>query len=152
MLSKKSKYAIKALVVLAKQYGKGPMLISAISESERIPRKFLESILLELKKRGILGSKMGAGGGYYLLKEPSEVFLTNVLRLTDGPIALVPCVSLNFYERCDECRDEVSCGIRSVALQVRDASLEILGKVSLADLVEREIPLKGPKPKGKKKK
>jgi Rrf2 family protein len=141
VLSKKSKYAIKALVVLARNYGKGPLLISKISEEEGIPRKFLEAILLELKRKSILGSKMGAGGGYYLVKHPKEVKLSSVLRLTDGPIALVPCVSLNFYERCEECVDEVTCGLRDVAREVRDASLHILGNTSVEDLLVRESRL-----------
>ena len=142
MLSKKSKYALKALVALAKEYEKGPVLISEIADSEKIPKKFLEAILLGLKKTGILGSKMGAGGGYYLIKAPSQVMVSQVMRITDGPIALVPCVSLNFYEPCLECADEASCGIRDVALRVRDASLAILTKTSIADLMKREAFLK----------
>ena len=141
MLSKKSKYAIKALVVLAKKYGHGPVLISEISNEERIPRKFLEAILLEFRKTGILGSKKGSGGGYYLIKSPNEVMLSSVMRLTDGPISLTPCVSLNFYERCAECTDEITCGLRAVAKDVRDASLQILSNTSLADLVAREQKL-----------
>jgi Rrf2 family protein len=151
MLSKKSKYAIKALVALAKEYEQGPVLISRIAEGERIPQKFLEAILLELKKIGILGSKKGAGGGYYLIKPPKDVMLSNVMRLTDGPIALIPCVSLNFYERCEECKDEVTCSLRDVALEVRDASLRILTKTSLADLLAREQRLKKPGKKATKK-
>lgn len=142
MLSKKSKYAIKALVTLAKEYEQGPILISKIAERDKIPQKFLEAILLELKKMGILGSKKGAGGGYYLIKPPGEVMLSNVMRFTDGPIALIPCVSLNFYERCAECVDEVTCGLRDVAMEVRDASLGILTKTSLADILLREERLK----------
>lgn len=142
MLSKKSKYAIKALVTLAREYEKGPILISNIAERDKIPQKFLEAILLELKKMGILGSKKGAGGGYYLIKHPKDVMLSNVMRLTDGPIALIPCVSLNFYERCVECVDEATCGLRDVAMDVRDASLNILTNTSLADILAREDRLK----------
>lgn len=142
MLSKKSKYAIKALVTLAGEFEQGPVLISKIAEKDRIPQKFLEAILLELKKMGILGSKKGAGGGYYLIKRPEDVMLSNVMRLTDGPIALIPCVSLNFYERCAECVDEATCGLRDVAMEVRDASLKILTNNSLADLLAREERLK----------
>lgn len=138
MLSKKSKYAIKALVALAKKYEKGPVLISQIAEEERIPKKFLEAILLDLKKQSILTSKKGTGGGYYLAKHPSEVYLSSVLRLTDGPIALIPCVSLNFYKRCDECVDEATCGLRDVAKDVRDASLHILNNTTVEDLLLRE--------------
>ncbi|MGE0636037.1 MAG: Rrf2 family transcriptional regulator [Bacteroidia bacterium] len=138
MLSKKSKYSIKALVYLAKEYEKGPVLISHISESEHIPKKFLEAILLELKNAGILGSKKGFGGGYYLIKKPEDVKLTQVIRLTNGPIALLPCVSLNFYQRCEECVDEKTCGISQVAMQVRDATLAILENTSIADVLKKE--------------
>lgn len=139
MLSKKSKYAIKALVVLAKEYGSSaPVRISRISETENIPRKFLEAILLELRNKGILASKKGVNGGYYLLKKPAEIKLSDVMRITDGPIALVPCVSLNFYERCEDCTDEITCGVRAIALEVRDASLKILAGTSLEDIVRRE--------------
>lgn len=139
MLTKKSKYAIKALVVLAREFDtQSPKRISEISEAERIPRKFLEAILLELRNKGFLGSRKGASGGYFLLKPPAEIMLSDIIRITDGPIALVPCVSLNFYQRCAECVDEVTCGIRAVALEVRDASLKILAGTSLADIVRRE--------------
>ena len=143
MLPKKSKYAIKALVFLAKKYSnKKPVAINEISESEKIPRKFLEAILLELRKNGLLGSKMGANGGYYLLKHPEEIMLSNVIRITGGPIALLPCVSLNFYESCeDECLNENTCGLRDVILQVRDASIKILSKTSLSDIILREKKL-----------
>lgn len=138
MLSKKTKYAIKALVALAKSERGVPVLISRLAEEERIPKKFLELILLELRNAGVLHSKKGAGGGYYLAKDPAEVKLVQVLRVTDGPVALLPCVSLNFYERCDECRDEVTCGIRDVFVDVRDAALLILAETSIADIVARE--------------
>ena len=141
MLSKKSKYAIKALLALAKEYGKGPVLISSISDNENIPKKFLEAILLEFRKTGVLGSKRGVGGGYYLIKPPEEVMLSSVMRLTDGPIALVPCVSINFYERCEECLNEEVCGLRNVSIEVRDASLRVLSNTSIASLLEREKKL-----------
>ncbi|MCX6182272.1 MAG: Rrf2 family transcriptional regulator [Bacteroidetes bacterium] len=142
MLTKKSKYAIKALVALARHYEtEGPLRIAEIAESENIPAKFLETILLELRKHGILGSKKGVNGGYYLIKDPNEVMLSNVMRITDGPIALIPCVSLNFYEKCEECADEVTCGLREIALKVRDASLEILANTSIGDMVKREKQL-----------
>src|SRR5688572_3180189 len=131
MLSKKAKYAIKALVKLAKEYQKGPILISEISEQERIPKKFLEAILLELKNAGILNSRKGKGGGYYLLKDPKEVPLANVIRLFDGPLALQPCVSLNYYEKCEECIDEDYCGIRSVIKEVHSEMLKVLNSNSL---------------------
>lgn len=138
MLSKKTKYALKALVLLTRHYGVEPMLISRISVQENIPKKFLENILLELKNSGILGSKKGSGGGYYLLKAPEQVMVSDIIRQMGGPIALVPCVSLNFYEPCEECSDEATCGIRQVFLQVRDASLSVLARTSLKDLAAKE--------------
>ncbi|MFM7023754.1 MAG: RrF2 family transcriptional regulator [Flavobacteriales bacterium] len=142
MLTKKSKYAIKALVALARHYKEeGPLRIAEIAENEKIPGKFLEAILLELRKHGILGSKKGVNGGYYLMKDPKEVMLSNVIRITDGPIALIPCVSINFYEKCEECKDEVTCGLREVALKVRDASLSVLSNTSIGDIMEREARL-----------
>jgi len=143
MLSQKSKYAIKALVALGKSSSPSHVIrISDLAAAENIPRKFLEAILLELRKQGILASKMGVNGGYYLLKKPSEIFISQVMRLTDGPIALIPCVSLNFYEPCLECDNEATCSIRDMALQVRDASLNILSNTSIQDLIEKENKLK----------
>lgn len=139
MLSKKSKYAIKALVGLAKNHGNEiPLRIAQIAEQERIPKKFLESILVELRNNGLVHSKMGAAGGYYLAKDPTEIYLSQVIRLSGGPIALLPCVSLNFYESCEECEGEEQCALHDVMLEVREATVEILAKTSLADLVERE--------------
>lgn len=141
MLSKKSKYAIKALIVLGKNYGKEPMQILKIAEEENIPKKFLEQILLEMRNAGILYSKKGAGGGYSLNKDPEDIRLSQVIRLTDGPIALLPCVSLNFYRRCDECKTEETCGIRDTFVDVRNAMLQILNDTSIADIIKRESNL-----------
>lgn len=138
LLSNKTKYAIKALVVLGKNYGKEPMPIMKIAEEENIPKKFLEQILLELRNAGILYSKKGAKGGYSLNKEPKDIRLTQIIRLTDGPIALLPCVSLNFYRKCDECKSEEFCGIRDTFIEVRNAMLEILNDTSIEDIIARE--------------
>ncbi|MGE0567082.1 MAG: Rrf2 family transcriptional regulator [Bacteroidia bacterium] len=139
MLPKKSKYAIKALTVLAKAYMENkPVRISHIAETERIPRKFLEAILLDLRRQGFVSSKMGVTGGYYLAKHPEEIMLSNIIRATGGPIAMLPCVSLNFYEKCEECVSEELCSLRHVALEVREASLKILSKTSLSDLIFKE--------------
>jgi Rrf2 family protein len=138
MLSKKTRYAIKALVVLGKNFGEAPMQISKIASDEHIPKKFLEQILLDLRNAGLLYSKKGAGGGYGLVKDPSEIFVVQVLRLTGGPVALLPCVSLNFYQRCDECINEATCGVRDVFLEVRNATLKILSETSIADIIRRE--------------
>jgi len=141
MLSKKTKYAIKALIVLGKNRDKPPMQIAQIAELERIPKKFLEVILLEMRKAGFLYSKKGAGGGYALNKDAKDIYLVNVLRITDGPIAMIPCASLNFYHRCEECHNESTCGIRSMFLDIRDATLKILSETSIADLIDKEIAL-----------
>jgi Rrf2 family protein len=143
MLSKKSKYAIKALVSLAKHFGDGtPLKISTIAEEENIPRKFLESILVELRNNGLVHSKMGATGGYTLAKHPEEIVLSHVIRISGGPIAMLPCVSLNFYESCEECPNEQICGLRDVILEVREATIKILSKTSLSDILHREEVLK----------
>ncbi|MDX6747512.1 Rrf2 family transcriptional regulator [Polaribacter sp. PL03] len=134
MLSKKTKYGIKALTYLAKQENKTPVSIATISKSENISLKFLESILLTLRKNGILGSKKGKGGGYYLLKEPSEIQMTSVMRVLEGPISMIPCVSLNFYEKCDDCPDENACAVHSLMTKVRDNTLQIFKNTSLSDL------------------
>ncbi|MBC7872561.1 MAG: Rrf2 family transcriptional regulator [Ferruginibacter sp.] len=134
MLSKKSQYAFKALTYLAEKFNEGPVLIAEISKRKKIPLKFLENILLELKKAGILDSKKGKGGGYFLKKEPSKVKVAQVIRLVNGPIAMLPCVSLYFYERCKNC-DEKHCGLHDMMIQVRDASLNILENRTLKDLL-----------------
>ena len=134
MLSKKSQYAFKALAYLTEKFNKGPVLISEISTTKKVPLKFLENILLELKKGGILESKKGKGGGYYLKKDPSEIKVATIVRLVNGPIAMLPCVSLYFYRRCDNC-DELSCGLHDIMIQVRDASLSVLENKTLADLL-----------------
>ncbi len=135
MLSKRTKYGIKALVYLARKEESTPINIAEISTHENISRKFLESILLTLKKNGILGSKKGKTGGYYLIKKPSEVKMSSVLRILEGPIAMVPCVSLNFYEKCDDCPDEDICTVNALMREVRDSTLSILNDNTLADLV-----------------
>lgn len=141
MISKKSKYAINALVHLGRKYGDGPTLISTIAEEENIPQKFLEAILLELKNDGILGSKKGKGGGYYLRKDPENVNLAQVLRLFDGAIALLPCVTFKFYERCEECKDEETCSIREAFLKVRNETVKIFKSQTLKGLVDKEKKL-----------
>ncbi|MDP5093424.1 RrF2 family transcriptional regulator [Polaribacter sp.] len=139
MLSKKTKYGIKALTYLAKQHDKSPVQIATISKSENISLKFLESILLTLRKTGFLGSKKGKGGGYYLLKHPSEILMTDVMRVLEGPIAMVPCVSLNFYEKCDDCPDENACSVHNLMIQVRDSTLAIFKNTSLEKLTNNEF-------------
>lgn len=138
MLSKKTRYALKALVVLGKHFGGAPMQISKIASEEHIPKKFLEQILLDMRNAGLLYSKKGSGGGYGLVKDPAEIYMVQVLRLTGGPVALLPCVSLNFYQKCDECTNEATCGVRDVFIEVRNATLKILSETSIADVISRE--------------
>jgi len=138
MISKKTKYALKALIYLAREYDRGPILISDLARDERIPKKFLELILLTLKNNGVLQSRKGKGGGYYLGKPPREISMGNVIRILDGPLAPVPCVSETAYARCQECADERTCGIRQVMKDVRDTMAGILDGTSLAGLLERE--------------
>jgi Rrf2 family protein len=134
MLSKKTRYAFRALNYLAENYGQGPVLISTISKQQRIPLKFLENILNELKKADLLESKKGKGGGYSLKISPRKINLATVIRVINGPIALLPCVSLNFYEKCADCNEEY-CGLRKIMTITRDATLKILEKKTLHDIV-----------------
>lgn len=136
MLSKKTKYGIKALAFIARKKDRKPVQTSEIAKSENISQKFLESILLELRKSGFLGSKKGKGGGYYLIIEPQDVLMTAIIRVLEGPIAMVPCVSLNYYEKCDDCPDENACSVNRLMVQVRDSTLKVLGDNTLADVAE----------------
>ena len=133
MLSKKTKYGLKALSYLANQEPNVPILISDISESENISKKFLESILLTLRKSGILSSKKGKGGGYYLIKNPNDIKISTIIRLLEGPIAMLPCVSLNYYEKCDDCKSEEHCSLNILMAEVRDSTLKILENKTLAN-------------------
>ena len=133
MLSNKAQYAFRALTYLVDKYNQGPVLISDIAQKKKIPLKFLENILLELKKAGILESKKGKGGGYYIKDHPSKTSVAAVMRIVDGPIAMLPCVSLYFYQRCKNC-DEKNCGLHDVMEHVRDATLNILENRTLNDL------------------
>ncbi len=137
MISKKTKYGLNALIYLAKHYRSGPALIADLAKEERIPKKFLEAILLELKKQGILESKKGKGGGYALSRHPKDIKMGQVIRILDGPLAPVACVSQIAYRKCDECREESCCGIRIVMKEVRDAIANILDKTSLEDVIEK---------------
>ncbi len=135
MLSKKTQYAMKALSYLAARRDQGPVLITDIAEQKKIPVKFLENILLELKNAHILESKKGRGGGYFLKDAPNKTSLATIIRIVDGPIALLPCVSLYFYQKCADCTEEV-CPINAVFIQVRDATLGVLESKTLEDIQE----------------
>src|SRR6201996_8277433 len=132
MISQKARYALRALLYLAARGEDSPVQISEISDKERIPRKFLEAILLELKKPGIVRSHRCRTGGYSLGRRAKDISFADVLRVTDGPLALSPCVSVMAYRKCDDCFDEAICGIRKALLAARDATAEVLESRSLA--------------------
>ena len=135
MLTQKARYAVHALIVLADHDGDEPMLIADIAEHARVPRKFLEQILLELKKRGIVRSIRGRSGGYLLGRDPKEITFADILRVIDGPIALSPCASLTAYTKCNDCFDEKTCAIRKVLLAARDATASVLETRTLASML-----------------
>jgi Rrf2 family protein len=137
VLTRKSKYGLKALLLLAEEAGKGPVLVSELAERQRIPKKFLEAILLDLKRHGFLVSKKGKGGGYLLSRPPSSITVGQIIRVLEGPLALVPCASQTQYRRCEECVDEATCGVRVAMVDVRDATSKILDKTSLSALNAR---------------
>ena len=134
MLSKKSKYGLKALLVLAQEAGRGPILVADLAAREALPKKFLEAILLDLKRHRVVESKKGKGGGYFLRRNPSDVTFGEVIRALDGPLAAVPCVSQTAYMPCAECLDEQTCGVRLAMKKVRDATARILDHTTLADV------------------
>lgn len=137
MISKKAKYGLLAVLSLAREPDGRPVLIADLARREQIPRKFLEVILLQLKNAGILASRKGKGGGYFLAQAADQITLGTVLRVLEGPLAPVPCVSRSAYQRCGECRDEATCGIRLVMAEVREAMSAILDHTSLAEVLER---------------
>ncbi len=131
MMSMKCKYAIKALVNLGRNYKNGCIHTADIASSENIPRKFLEQILLDLKHSKIVNSKQGSKGGYYLLKDPKDVTVADIYRIFDGPISLLPCVSLNYYEKCDDCDDEATCSLHREFAKIREGSRVVMSKTNL---------------------
>lgn len=133
-LSRKARYALRALYALAADEARGPVLIAELAEREKIPRKFLEAILLELKNAGVLRSKKGKGGGYALARPAERITIGEVVRVIDGPLAPIPCASERNFVRCEECTDETTCGTRQVMKKVRDAIAAILDTTTLADV------------------
>jgi Rrf2 family protein len=131
MMSMKCKYAIKALIKLAENYGKESINTAEIAASENIPKKFLEQILLDLKHAKFVNSKQGSKGGYYLLKNPKDISVADVYRIFDGAISLLPCVSLNFYEKCDDCNDEKTCTLKREFVKIREGARVIMSKTSI---------------------
>lgn len=138
MLSQKARYALHALFVLAGHSGDTPMMIADIAEAANVPRKFLEQILLDLKKRGLVASLRGKYGGYKLGRPADQIAFAEILRIIDGPLALSPCASRTAYRKCDDCEDENACAIRRVLLEVRDATADILENSTLAEAIAFE--------------
>jgi Rrf2 family protein len=136
MLSQKTRYAMLALTRLAKEVGNGAILISDIARSESIPQRYLEAILLDLKKLGMLGSKLGKSGGYYLIRKPEEINLSDVVRHFEGPIALVSCVSEKAYQPCEFCKDEEKCNMKKVFKDIRDYTNDRLRQTTLLALIQ----------------
>jgi Rrf2 family protein len=137
VLSKKAKYGLKALLALAQEAGRGPVLVSTLASRDALPQKFLEAILLDLKRHGLVQSKKGKGGGYFLRRKPADISFGEVIRVLDGPLAAVPCVSQTAYMKCAECVDEATCGVRLAMKEVRDATARILDGTTLADVNKR---------------
>jgi len=135
MLSQKARYALHALIVLAEHGDSEPIMIAEIAEEARVPRKFLEQILLDLKRRGIVRSLRGRAGGYLLGRQPKNITFAEVIRTIDGPLALSPCVSTTAYHKCEDCDDEETCAIRKVLLAARDATAAILEERTLAGAI-----------------
>ncbi len=139
MISQKAKYALRALISLAQAPKGAPLFISDIAEQQSIPKKFLEQILLDLKRHGILVSRRGKFGGYQLLKDPADITFGSVLRIIDGPIAPLPCLSRIAYRRCDDCKSEGNCEIRRVFAEVTQATREVLDTRTIADAIEAGV-------------
>jgi len=136
-ISKRTQYALKAMVALGRHYRQKPILISTLAKEESIPLKFLEVILLDLKGQGILESKKGRGGGYSLSRPPSTITIGSVIRMVEGPLAPLPCASETAFHACEECNDVETCGTRIIMRQVRDAIAGVLDKTTLADLLRQ---------------
>lgn len=134
MLSKKCQYALHALIYIVEHEESDRLTIQEIADKKNIPKKFLEGILVDLKNAGIVGSKKGKFGGYYMMKRPENVSVLEIIRLIDGAVAMLPCVSLNFYESCGRCDDEATCRVNKLFSAVRDETLKILSGNTLADL------------------
>ncbi|UWX59809.1 Rrf2 family transcriptional regulator [Chryseobacterium oranimense] len=136
MMSKRCKYALKAMVRLARNYNQGFLSTGIIAQDENISKKFLEQILLELKRAKLVNSKQGTAGGYYLLKSPDDISLADIYRIFEGPIALTPCISINFYEPCDDCVDEATCYLRNELIIVREKTRKSMMEATLTSFIK----------------
>src|SRR5438128_2244354 len=136
-ISKRTQYALKAMLALGRRYGEGPVLIATLSREQTIPIKFLEGILLDLKSSGLLQSKTGKGGGYQLTRSPASITMGSLVRLLEGPLAPLPCASETAFRPCEECGDIDSCGTRIIMRQVRDAIADVLDRATLGDVIQQ---------------
>ena len=143
MLTQKTRYALRALLFLIEQGNGGAVRLQRIAESQKIPRKYLELIMLDLKAADLVESVRGPKGGYRLTRHPRLISFGEVVRALEGPISLVPCASVNFYRRCDDCHDEATCAIRRIFMMVRDRSVDVLNSVTLEDGAKWELRLDG---------
>lgn len=135
-LSKRTQYGMKSMIALGRRYREGPILIGTLAREESIPLKFLEAILLDLKTRGLLESRLGRKGGYQLSRPPSTITIGSIVRIMEGPLAPLPCASETQYQPCEECSDVENCGTRIIMRRVRDAVSEVLDRTTLADLIK----------------
>lgn len=142
MISQKAKYALRALVALARQPRDASVFISDIAEEQKIPKKFLEQILLDLKRHGLVMSRRGKAGGYGLLRPADTISFGEVLRIVDGPIAPLPCLSKTAYSRCRDCQDEAGCEVRRVFAQVADVTRSVLDRTTIADALAARLPVR----------
>ncbi len=138
MLSKKAQYALYAIRYIAMKKDKNPVLIKEIVEAEKLPQKFLEAILIDLKNAGIVNSKKGKNGGYYLIKEPKDINFADIIRTFDGAIALLPCATYKYYEKCTKCENDANCGLRNVVKEIRDKTVAMLKSLTIQDVIERD--------------
>ncbi|MFZ4381514.1 MAG: RrF2 family transcriptional regulator [Sandarakinorhabdus sp.] len=134
MLTQRSRYALRALIFIARSNGVAPVPISTIAADQKLPRKFLEAILLDLKNGGLVTSYRGKLGGYRLARPAGQISFGEIIRQIEGPLALVPCVSVSAYQRCVDCFEESTCVIRKTMLEVREQTANILDHTTLADL------------------
>ena len=139
MLSQKAKYALKALLVLSERPAGIPVQVVELGEQGNIPRKFLELIMLELKKHGIVYSQRGKHGGYMLAALPSEITFGQIVRAMDGPLAPIPCASLTAYRKCADCTNEKTCAVRIMMRRVRDAAAAVLDGTYLSDMSSEDM-------------
>ena len=136
-ISKRTQYGLKAMQALGRRYREGPVLIGSLAREEAIPLKFLEAILLDLKSRGLLESKLGRKGGYRLARPPSAITIGSIIRVMEGPLAPLPCASETAFKACEECVDVENCGTRIIMRRVRDAISDVLDRTTLAELLKQ---------------